>query len=142
MSKTGERVHETIDTITENEETEFRHPWVTPGINQSGYEFIADMVCEFYGIDREVIFTKNRKRELVWARQVIHYLCHTHIKKQTLGEVGFRCGEKDHATVLHSKKTVLNMTDSYQETYDEVHNLEKKVMAAKGTFNENRKRDA
>lgn len=72
------------------------------------YDKIESLVCNYVGVDPDELKHKTRKREVVEARQLCHYIA----KSKGLGSlssIGFRFGRKDHATVLHSIRTVTNM---------------------------------
>lgn len=136
MSNTGEKLHQEAHRV---ELKPMMSPWVAVGIQGSGYKIIAELVCSHYNVPIDEVFTKTRKRTIVWARQVIMYFCYNHIDKQTSSEVGFRCGGKDHATVLHACKTVLNISEVDKVIFKELATLEKKVMQSKSKFIENKK---
>lgn len=36
----------------------------------------VEQVCELFNIDKESLFTKNKRRDIVDARQMLYYLCH------------------------------------------------------------------
>jgi len=69
------------------------------------FDSIESKVCEFIRIPPEVLQLKSRKREIVWGRQILHYIAKNK-NMGSLSEIGFRFGNKDHATVLHSNRTV------------------------------------
>jgi hypothetical protein len=85
---------------------------------------IVDIVAKSLDMDPKLIHKKSRKREIVEARQ----MCMTYAKNLTtcsLAKIGLNIGGKDHATVLHSVKTVNNLieTDSgYKARYDMILN--------------------
>lgn len=114
-------------------------PYIYPGISQSGYVAIRNLICNYYDVDPTELLSKNRAKSVTWPRQVMMYLCYMHIDGQTLNEIGFRCGMRDHATVLHAKRKVLNESDIYKDVYEEIHELELKVLEMKKTFIENHK---
>lgn len=66
-----------------------------------------------------LLFGKSRKRDRVQPRQMLHYLLWLNFQgKLSLATIGAITGGKDHATVLHSKRTVLNdmeMDVNYQQ---------------------------
>ena len=82
---------------------------------------ILERVSRETKIPIDDIVRKTRKREIVEARQIAHYLA----KRETsasLNAIGWEIGRKDHSTVLHSDKTVKNLlaTDKlYREKYGE-----------------------
>jgi len=83
---------------------------------------IALKVCATYMGTATV--QKSRKREAVVPRQITHFFA----RKYTnlfLSEIGWQVGAKDHATVLHSCKTVQNLYDTndrgyFRALYDEI----------------------
>lgn len=74
------------------------------------YEFICSKVNSFRTINYEKIYTASRKRVHVEPRQLILYFLkkHTNYTLTLLGLVVNR----DHATVLHSSRTVIHMRDT------------------------------
>jgi len=69
------------------------------------FDSLESKVCEFIRISPGVLQLKSRKREIVWGRQILHYIAKNK-NMGSLSEIGFRFGNKDHATVLHSNRTV------------------------------------
>jgi hypothetical protein len=70
---------------------------------------------------------KTRKREYVYARQIGMYL----MSKQTnftLVRIGIEFGNKDHATVLHSKRTINDLMDSSKKIKEEIKSLENLIL--------------
>lgn len=72
---------------------------------------IEDLVCDYFNVPKEMIEVKTRKREVVQARQVCHFFYKSFTDK-SLASIGALVGSKDHATVLHSVKTVNNLIDT------------------------------
>ena len=92
----------------------------------------ADMVytlcLNYLGIKRESLETKVRHSEIVYNRQLIHYvmreLVYQNKIKISLAEIGGLVGGKDHSTVLHSHKTIRNYLDTaYKNTIGTVEGL-------------------
>jgi len=75
------------------------------------FDSLEKSVCDFVKRKPEELQLKTRKREVVIARQICH-----HISKNnnlgSLAEIGYRFGKKDHATVLHSSKTILELLET------------------------------
>ncbi len=72
---------------------------------------IIKVVSSYFNLTPELLQAKSRKREIVQARQIAIYFS----KKMTnysLSAIGAEMGGKNHATVLHSFKTVKNMMDT------------------------------
>ena len=69
----------------------------------------------------------TRKREYVYARQICCYLIDKYTSL-TLGRIGEIFNGKDHATVLHSKRTISNLMDSSKKIKTEVQAIEKLIL--------------
>ncbi len=66
---------------------------------------VISAVCKHYGVSRDEILSKNRKKELIVPRQVTIYLIREMTHK-SLPEIGKIMGGKDHTTIMHSHKKV------------------------------------
>lgn len=85
-------------------------------------DYIQKVVCDYFDMPVDGLKSKTRKREIVQARQIAMYFAKT-MTKTSLTSIGSQIGGKDHATVLHSCKTVNNLleTDKRFRTYiDEI----------------------
>ncbi len=84
-------------------------------VNNSNQEitisYIINTVCEEMGTSQADFFTTTRKRNVVQARQLSMYFAKKYTKA-SLNIIGEQCGGKDHATVIHSLKTVANLLDT------------------------------
>ena len=88
-------------------------------------EYIQKLVCEYFDIPLERIHSKTRKREIVQARQLAMFFSKNYTKS-SLATIGSKCGNKDHATVLHACKTVKNLADTdkgFRKYVDELENM-------------------
>jgi chromosomal replication initiation ATPase DnaA len=91
-------------------------------IKLHGIKGILSHVSDCTEISIDDIHSVTKKREIVIARQLAHCIAKKHTKL-SLGQIGWSVGEKDHATVLHSIKTVKNLiaTDkAYRKTYSDL----------------------
>lgn len=80
------------------------------------FDNYVKLICEMFGIKKEELFTKNKRRDLVDARHMLYYMCFnrklqvTHIKHYML-ENGYYV---QHPTVLHGIKEIQKkMVDDY-----------------------------
>ena len=82
--------------------------WIVPGLVRADVteQDIINTVCRFYGITPEQLKAKTRKRRVVLPRQIACKLIRMKYPKMPLTAVGELLGGLDHATVLHSIKTV------------------------------------
>ncbi len=95
-------------------------------VNNSSREititYIINVVCEEMGTSQADFFTSTRKRNVVQARQLSMYFAKKYTKA-SLNIIGEQCGGKDHATVIHSLKTVANLLDTdkqFREVADKI----------------------
>ncbi len=86
-------------------------------------EYIQKVVCDYFNIPHDKINSKTRKREIVQARQLAMYFS-KNFTKTSLAAIGSKCGNKDHATVLHACKTIKNLTETDKEFRRYVEDLE------------------
>lgn len=85
---------------------------------------IVEEVSVIYNVKQEDIYGKSRKAEIVLARQMSIYLAGLHTSLSA-SKIGLMIGNKNHATVLHSIKTIKNRlaTDTgLKEQVDELTN--------------------
>lgn len=87
---------------------------------------IQKTVCNYFGIQPDILVSKTRKREICQARQIAMYLSRNHTKN-SLSTIGSLIGGKDHATVLHSCNTVCNLMDTDRVFRQYVTDIEKKL---------------
>jgi len=62
---------------------------------------ITKLVCKEFGVDDNKVREKNRKKEVVLARQVAMYLSKI-LTKSSLKTIGLQFGGRDHSTVIHA----------------------------------------
>jgi Zn-dependent peptidase ImmA (M78 family) len=66
--------------------------------------------CTYYGVFKETIMLKTRKREIVKVRQMAMKLS-VELTKDSLATIGECIGGKDHSTVLYAKRTIDGLID-------------------------------
>ncbi len=91
-------------------------------------EGIRNLVCDYFNLPVDSVMGKERKHELVQARQIAMYLSKQHTK-QSLSNIGLNIGKRDHATVLHACKVVADQIEidkSFRITVKEIENKLKK----------------
>jgi hypothetical protein len=106
-------------------------PQSTINIPRETLTELVKAACEFTGASASKIQTKTRKKEVVLARQVLHYF----LKQNTtasLQEIGNQIGNKDHASVLHSIKTINNLCEtskSFASRFDQLQEKMKHILS-------------
>lgn len=91
-------------------------------------DYIIRIVCLYFNVPIEMMQSNTRKREIVQARQIAMYFSKK-LTKESLATIGNKIGDKDHATVLHSCKTVNNLIETdkrFRAQMDEIENQLKK----------------
>lgn len=89
--------------------------WAVPGENNEknliSKKEIISIISARVEIPPETIKSLTRKREIVVARQICMYMAKNY-RTDSLATIGEFYGKKDHATVLHSCKTINNLIDT------------------------------
>jgi hypothetical protein len=98
--------------------------------------FIIHIVQSYLEVSENYHTRKTRKREIVFARQVAMYLIKKHTKL-SLKKIGEYFGGKDHATVLHSVKTIDNLMEVDRQIKATVKDIDKIVTFKNNTVSEN-----
>jgi esterase/lipase len=93
------------------------------------FESIIKIVCEGEKISFESLLGANRKEEIVYARQLIMYFAKTH-KVGSLSFIGKKFG-KDHASVVHSVKSIRNYIDTDKAKREDIKQYEVKIDKSK-----------
>ena len=106
---------------------------------------IRNIVEDFFNLSSGDSLLKARKREILSARQIIHYFCikeaddrrlllkltryHSHksVDIWSSGLIGKKIGGKDHATVLHSAKAVSNLIDTEHLFRSDIESIQKLI---------------
>jgi len=116
------------------EATGFKHPHMI-----IAKEFLEDIkidvtiknikliAFEYFNITLIQGDSKSRKREIVQARQIAMTIAKEISDEYgyhwSLASIGWNIGNKDHATVLHSRKTVNNLCDTNRVFLRDVNNI-------------------
>lgn len=87
---------------------------------------IMKLVSNNQNIPVEYFGMKTRKREIVQARQMAMYLSCKYTNC-SLATIGTKIGRKDHATVLHAKKVILNLIDTDKKVRESIDLLSKEL---------------
>lgn len=87
---------------------------------------IIDLTCSTLKIEREMLLSSKRTREVAQARQIAMYLCKQHTKTPLSG-IGAALGGKNHATVLHACKTIPNLMETDKIIRQQVEEIERQL---------------
>lgn len=95
------------------------------------YDIIERCVCQYYNVSVIDLMEKNRKREVVEARQIIYYFIKSPDEKSSVSDrlewIGGRYGQ-DHASVLHGVKTIANYISKYKTWKDKCNIMRNKIL--------------
>ena len=88
------------------------------------FDKIRYLVSLHTGVKPELINANTRKTEIKEARQLCHYFA---VNKQlaSLSKIGEEFGNKDHATVIHSHKTITNLAEFDKVLQEKINSIEK-----------------
>ncbi|MBN1299906.1 MAG: chromosomal replication initiator protein DnaA [Melioribacteraceae bacterium] len=89
-------------------------------------EYITQIVCNHFRVDENKVREKNRKKEVVLARQVAMYLSKK-LTKSSLKTIGLHFGGRDHSTVIHAYNTVDEMLGQDLHIKDIIDGLKNKI---------------
>ena len=68
-------------------------------------ELITKVVCEYFELEENKLREKNRRKEVVLARQIAMFLA-KQLTKSSLKTIGLHFGGRDHSTVIHAQSSV------------------------------------
>ena len=88
-------------------------------------DHIQQIIADYFNLDIESLHSKNRKRNVVQARQLAMFFSKKYTKS-SLSTIGSQIGQRDHATVLHACKTVETLIETDREFKKYVSDLETK----------------
>lgn len=89
---------------------------------------IQEIVCDYFGIRKEQLLSKARKREIALPRQLSMYFSKEYTSA-TYAKIGNETGGRDHTTVMHACKTVKNHLEVDKEIKKYVKELKEKIFA-------------
>jgi len=72
---------------------------------------LIDLTCDVASIDRNILVSKLRRREVVMLRQIIMHIGYYKMNF-TLKTIGIHLGGRDHSTAVHGKDTISNLLDA------------------------------
>ncbi len=89
-------------------------------------DFITKIVCEFFKVDENKVREKNRRKEVVLARQIAMYLSKI-LTKSSLKTIGLHFGGRDHSTVIHAYSSIEELISTDTKIKDIVEELKTKI---------------
>lgn len=87
--------------------------------------YIQEVVCDYFGIQREQLLSKTRKREIALPRQLAMYFAKEYTNS-TFSKIGEEMGGKDHSTVMYACETIKDVSKIDKEIKKYVKELTEK----------------
>lgn len=88
--------------------------------------YIQEVVCEYFGIKREDLLSKSRKREIALPRQLAMYFS-KELTNATFSKIGEEMGGKDHSTVMYACETIKDVSKIDKELKKYVKELAERI---------------
>lgn len=89
---------------------------------------IQEVVCNYFGIQKEQLLSKTRKREIALPRQLAMYFSKEYTSA-TYARIGDEMGGKDHTTVMHAYNTIKDYSKVDKEVKKYIKDLKEKIFA-------------
>lgn len=89
-------------------------------------EYIQKIVSDYFKVPIDQLTGKTRKRQVVQARQISMYLAKS-FTDNSLKAIGKYFGGRDHSTVIHACRAVLNLMETDKMFQDDVTELQKQI---------------
>lgn len=89
-------------------------------------DYITKIVCEFFNVEENKVREKNRRKEVVLARQVAMYLS-KQLTKSSLKTIGLHFGGRDHSTVIHAQSSIEQQVNDDIKLKEVVDSLKNKI---------------
>lgn len=90
------------------------------------FEMIAEEVCSYYQLDPDLLFTKNRRREVSDARQMVMYFAKK-LAKMPLVSIGHKLG-RTHATVKYGCDIIEERIPLDKQLRTDIDNIEASIL--------------
>lgn len=71
--------------------------------------YIQEVVCDYFGIERDKLLSKSRKRDIALPRQLAMYFA-KEFTNHTFAKIGEEMGGKDHSTVMYACEQIKDMS--------------------------------
>lgn len=89
-------------------------------------ELITKIVCEHFNIEENKLREKNRRKEIVLARQIAMFLSKS-LTKSSLKTIGLHFGGRDHSTVIHSQTCIEQLVQNDPKVKEIIDSLKNKI---------------
>lgn len=87
-------------------------------------QLIIEVVAEYYNISMDQMISKNRSNQIARPRQIAMYLCRE-LTDTPLDTIGSLLGKKDHSTVIHGHKKIVEEVENNESIREEIETIKK-----------------
>ncbi|QCX53714.1 chromosomal replication initiator protein DnaA [Elizabethkingia sp. JS20170427COW] len=87
---------------------------------------IQDVVCKYFGIEKEKLLSKTRKRDIAMPRQLAMYFAKEYTNA-TFVKIGEEMGGKDHSTVMYACDTIRDQSKVDKQMKKFVKEIKEKI---------------
>ena len=94
-----------------------------PTKEEATSNYIISSICSYFNTDMGDVFGESRKREVAKVRHMCCFFIRE-ITNQEYKTIGFKFN-RDHATVMHSRKTIFNLAETDKKIRAEVDGVSK-----------------
>lgn len=91
------------------------------------FSHILKSVCKYYKYDANELRSKNRNKDLVFARHVTMFLMKK-LTNKSLRDIGMFLGSRNHATVKHAVERIEEYTKNSQDFVMQLNRIEQDVL--------------
>ncbi len=88
--------------------------------------YIQDVVCKYFGIQKDQLLSKTRKREIALPRQLAMYFSKEYTNA-TFTKIGEEMGGKDHSTVMYACDTIRDVAKVDKEMKKFIKEIKDKI---------------
>ena len=89
---------------------------------------VIQIVAEFYDLKEKDVLSCSRKKEIVEARQIAMFLLRKEFKK-SYPFIARKFGGKDHTTVIHAYKKIINKITNNEELENEIKLIKERIFS-------------
>ena len=89
---------------------------------------IKRQVSDYFAVDYDLLSSKQRTKEIAYARQVAMYLARE-LTNVSLPKIGENFGNRDHSTVMHACDKIKSLIDSDADTRNAINALVANIRA-------------
>lgn len=100
--------------------------YIQASYKKTSAQTIIKTVCDFYGITLNELLKKSRKTFLVKPRQIAMYLLREDTKA-SFPDIGSRLGGKDHSTVIHAYRKIVEEAENNESMKQELNLIRERI---------------